>query len=55
MYQDGEFLKLKNTKTKFVQISTDQLFASKKGFISEIENPKPLNNYAKSKFLAEEI
>lgn len=44
---------IKNTKTKFVQISTDQLFSSKKGFISEIEKPKPLNNYAKSKFLAE--
>ena len=44
---------IKNTKTKFVQISTDQLFISKNKFIKEIEPPKPLNNYAKSKFLAE--
>ena len=44
---------IKNTKTKFLQISTDQLFISKNKFISEIEKPKPLNNYAKSKFLAE--
>ena len=42
-------------KTGFVQISTDHLFDSKKKFITEITQPKPLNEYSKSKLLAENL
>ena len=38
-----------------MQISTDQLFVSKKKFITEITKPKPLNEYSKSKYLAENL
>lgn len=42
-------------KTGLMQISTDQLFVSKKKFITEITKPKPLNEYSKSKYLAENL
>ena len=42
-------------KTGLIQISTDHLFTSKKKFITEKTQPKPLNEYSKSKFLAENL
>jgi dTDP-4-dehydrorhamnose reductase len=42
-------------KTGLMQISTDQLFVSKKKLIIEKTKPKPLNEYSKSKFLAENL
>ena len=42
-------------KTGLMQISTDHLFVSKKKFITEKTQPKPLNEYSKSKFLAENL
>ena len=44
----------KNNGIKFIHISTDHLFAGKKGNYSEEDAIFPLNNYAKTKALAEE-
>ena len=45
----------KINKIKFIHISTDHLFEGKNLFYKEIDKPKPLNTYAKTKFLAEKI
>ena len=44
----------KNNGIKFIHISTDHLFDGKKGNYSEEDAIFPLNNYAKTKALAEE-
>ena len=45
----------KEYKIKLIHISTDHLFNGKNCFYSETDKPKPLNVYAKTKFLAENI
>jgi len=45
----------KINKIKFIHISTDHLFEGNNLCYKEIDKPKPLNTYAKTKFLAEKI
>lgn len=40
-------------KIKFIHISTDHLFDGTSSFYSELDKPKPLNIYAKSKYYGE--
>lgn len=42
-------------KTKFIQISTDSIFDGSKGMYDENSIPNPLNEYAKSKKLGEDL
>jgi dTDP-4-dehydrorhamnose reductase len=44
-----------NKGIKFVYISTDQLFSGDCSYYKEIDLPQPLNEYGKSKLLAEEL
>jgi dTDP-4-dehydrorhamnose reductase len=44
-----------NEHTKFIYISTDSVFDGKKGNYNEKDEVNPLNYYAKSKYLGEEI
>ena len=52
-------LKLSKSAKKYniylIHISTDHLFSGIKSFYSEVDKPKPLNNYAKSKLESEKI
>ena len=41
--------------SRLIQISTDSVFNGKKGFYTESDKPDPINNYAKSKLLGENL
>jgi len=43
----------KNQKIRLIHISTDHLFSGQNSYCNEVEIPQPLNEYARSKLLAE--
>ena len=45
----------KSKKIGLIHISTDHLFSGDSSFYSEDASPKPINEYARSKFLAEKL